>query len=268
MKLSLSFSQRFILLVLLLVLGLLISGAMQTLLSHVSDNTVAVARISAFAQGFLAFILPAVVLAVMVTRLPAEFLMIKKLPGLKSLCLAVGALLVSFPAIEYISHLCSLMPWPQEVIEFETQAEAQTMKLLGFHNLPNLLVSILVVGVLTGLAEELFFRGALQRLFQTRPMSVHAAVWITAVLFSIMHVQMVGFIPRMLLGALFGYAAIWTGSLWTAVILHILNNTCVIMTIWWEIDMISNPIVAVLSVVIAIFLAYRLKSSKVCNINP
>lgn len=254
MKLSLSFSQRVILLVLLLLLGLILSGGMQFLLGRISDNAVAVARISAVCQGFLAFILPAVVLALFVTRLPAEFLMIKRFPNLKSVGLSIGILLVSFPAIEWINSMCEFIHWPNDIWEYEAMAEEKTMELLNLTNIPNMLVSILVVGVLTGLAEELFFRGALMRVFQTRPMSAHAAVWITAVVFSLMHVQAVGFISRMLLGALFGYAAIWTGSLWTAIILHIINNTCVILTLWIGLSIPDSAVVGVISIVMAVAL--------------
>ncbi len=261
MKLSLSFSQRIVLLVLLLMLGLILSGAVQFLLERISDNPVAVVRISAVSQAMIAFILPAVALAVLVTRLPAEFLMIKRFPKLKPLVLAVITLIVGFPAIEWINSLCALFPWPNEVLEFEARAQAQTLQMLGPHNVPNLLVSILVMGVLTGLAEELFFRGALQRVLQTRPMSVHAAVWLTAIIFSLMHAQMVGFIPRTLLGALFGYAAVWTGSLWTAVILHMLNNTCAILALWFNFDMTANPMVGVISAILSIVTIYFLKRS-------
>lgn len=250
MKLSLSFSRRLVLLILLLLLGLLLSGGMQFVLQRVSDNAVAVMRISAVCQGFFAFILPAVVVSIFVTRLPAEFLMIKRFPSLKSLGLAIAALLIGFPAIEWINSLSESLPWSQSVFDMEAEAQLAVTKMLGPHNVPNLLVSILVVGVLTGLAEELFFRGALQRIFQTRPMSVHAAIWISAIIFSLMHAQPVGFVPRVLLGALFGYAAVWTGSLWTAVLLHILNNTCTILSLWFGFTMPDSPLLGVISAVL------------------
>lgn len=264
MKLSLSFSQRVILLVLLLMLGLILSGGLQLVLERVSDNTVAIARISVICQGFLAFILPAVVLALLVTRLPAEFLMIKQLPRMKPLGLAVTTLLLSMPGIEWINALSAQLPWPEQVMAFEAQAEALTIKILGVHDVPNLIVSILVVGVFTGLAEELFFRGALQRVLQTRPLSIHAAVWISAIIFSLMHGQAVGFAARTLLGAMFGYAAIWSGSLWTAIVLHALNNTCAIVGLWFGFSLPSNPLTGIISIVLACAAMRLLKSSAAC----
>lgn len=252
MKLSLSFSQRIVLWVSLLIIGLLITAGAGGLLTQVSDNQVANIRITMVCQCLVAFVIPAVVVALLITRLPAQFLMIKSAPQGTGLILSIITLMVSFPAIEWINSLCASLPWPQQILNLEHEAEQQTLLMLGEHNVPNLILSILIMGVMTGLAEELFFRGAFMRILQTRPMSMHAAVWISAIVFSLIHFQMVGFVPRALLGAMFGYAALWTGSLWTAVLLHMINNTCAILTIWFGINMISNPFVGVVSVLLAI----------------
>lgn len=224
MKLSLSFSQRVCLLFLMLILGLMLASGVQYLLGSLSDKEVLVTRIAVVAQDMLAFIIPAVGLAVLVTRLPAEFLMVKKFPSAKKLGLALVGLCALFPIVELINYLCALLPWGEGVQALEAQAEATTALVAGAHTVPNLLVSILIVGVLTGLAEELFFRGALQQVLLTKPMNKHLAVWIAAVLFSLMHIQPVGFIPRAILGAYFGYVSLWSDSLWTAAICHALNN--------------------------------------------
>jgi membrane protease YdiL (CAAX protease family) len=54
--------------------------------------------------------------------------------------------------------------------------------------------------------------------------NIHAAVWITAMLFSLIHVQFYGFLPRMIMGALLGYFVVWSGSLWTSILAHFINN--------------------------------------------
>ncbi len=244
---------RLALLGLLLLLGLIISGALSMLLGKISGNALAVARISVVAQDLLAFVLPAVILALLVTRLPAEFLMIKSAPKGGVMLCSLLALVVAIPAIELLTGMCAMLPWPEAVVKAEAEAAAKTLQLLGPHNAVNLLVSVLIVGVLAGVSEELFFRGALQRLLQSRPMSVHLAIWIAAAFFSLMHAQPVGFIPRMLLGAFFGYAAVWSGSLWTAVILHAVNNTLAIIIMWTGVNMLSTPALGVVSAAAAAY---------------
>lgn len=265
MKLSLTFPTRLALLAMLLILGLILAGGLALLLGKVSANAVAVARIAVVAQDLIAFIIPSVVLALLVTRLPAEFLMIKRFPRPRLLGLAILTLIAAFPAIEFINSLCEQLPWPASVLEAENAVAAQTATVLGPHDVPNLLVSILIVGVLTGLAEELFFRGALQQVLRTRPMSIHLAVWLAAILFSLMHGQMVGFIPRALLGAFLGYATVWTGSLWTAAICHALNNTAAILTLWTGLNLTSAPAIGIISMLLAASGIYVLSKSRSNN---
>lgn len=259
MKLSLTFATRLLLLALLLVLGLILTGVMGMVLEKVSDNIVAVARITVVIQELMAFIVPAVALALMITRLPAEFLMIKHLPSGRSMLWAALTLIVAFPAIEWTAALCAQLPWPEDVMRLERKAAETVTLILGPATGTNFAVSILIMAVLTGLAEELFFRGALMRTLQSRPMSLHAAVWIAAVIFSLMHGQMVGFVPRALIGAYFGYVALWTGSLWTAVICHALNNTCALIALRFGIDVLPSPAIGVASIVIMAMCLYMLK---------
>ena len=63
-------------------------------------------------------------------------------------------------------------------------------------------------------------------------MKAHIAIWTTAIIFSAMHFQFYGFIPRVLLGAFFGYLAFWSGSLWLPIFAHALNNSLVVLSTW------------------------------------
>ena len=103
-----------------------------------------------------------------------------------------------------------------------------TRQLMGTDTIGSIIMSILIIGLLAGFSEN-FFRGALQRLLSTAGRNIHVAVWLTAFIFSAVHMQFYGFVPRMLLGAMFGYMAVWSGSLWIAVIAHATNNSLVVI---------------------------------------
>lgn len=225
MKLNLTFPQRLTLLFMLLILGLCITAALHHILSLVCHNGVAVARITTVAQDILAFILPAIVLAMLVSRLPAEFLMLNHWPSWRKLAMAMGGLCLLLPVVEALNYVSHALPWGEKVMEMEATADAALKVMLGPHTPANMILSIMIVGLLTGLAEELFFRGAMQQLLRTRPMNVHLAVWITAIVFSLMHAQPIGMVPRTVLGAYFGYVSVWSRSLWTAAICHAFNNS-------------------------------------------
>jgi membrane protease YdiL (CAAX protease family) len=97
----------------------------------------------------------------------------------------------------------------------------------GILNLPGaagLVMSAFTVLIAAPVCEEIAFRGVLQPLMARITKNIHVAIWLTAAIFSLIHFQFYGFIPRLLLGALFGYLAIWTGTLWAPMLAHFAHN--------------------------------------------
>jgi hypothetical protein len=82
----------------------------------------------------------------------------------------------------------------------------------------------LSIAIIPAICEELLFRGVLMPLLGKMTRNIHIAIWITAALFSLIHMQFYGFLPRLLMGAVLGYLVIWSGSLWTAILAHFVNN--------------------------------------------
>jgi len=99
-----------------------------------------------------------------------------------------------------------------------------TKFLTTFKNPAQFVLALLVVAVLAGVSEELLFRGVLQNLALKAFKNHHAAIWFAAFWFSFIHFQFYGFIPRMLLGAMFGYLYYWTQNLWLSMFAHFVNN--------------------------------------------
>jgi membrane protease YdiL (CAAX protease family) len=87
-----------------------------------------------------------------------------------------------------------------------------------------LAVAVLSIAIIPAVCEELVFRGVIMPLLAKMTRNVHAAVWITAFLFSLIHMQFYGFLPRMIMGALLGYFVVWSGSLWASILAHLVNN--------------------------------------------
>lgn len=117
-----------------------------------------------------------------------------------------------------------LLPMPQWMLDMEGKLKVLTEYLTDFRTPVHFLFGLLVIGVIPALGEELLFRGALQPVFQRWSGSVHVGIWVAAAVFSAIHVQFMGFFPRMLLGALFGYLYLWSGNLWVPVWAHFVNN--------------------------------------------
>lgn len=224
-----------------LFLFMLIAVSLITqLLGSLTDNTAAILRISSVLQNVLVFILPAVATAMLSTRFPATLLAIDKFPSGKFILLSIAALIMSIPLMNSIIDWNQNIALPESFSQFneymqqlEKGAEKAVNDITSGNTVGTLIMSILIVGIFTGLGEEIFFRGGLMRLFSCiKGMSPHVAIWLTAFLFSALHMQFLGFVPRMLLGVFFGYLTFWSGSLWLPIMIHALNNSILVTTDW------------------------------------
>ena len=105
----------------------------------------------------------------------------------------------------------------------EETAAATTERLLNADSIGGLLLNLLVIALIPAVGEELTFRGVLQQGL-TRKMNPHVAIILSAAIFSFIHFQFYGFLPRMFLGILLGYMFYVSGSLWTSITMHFVNN--------------------------------------------
>ncbi len=116
--------------------------------------------------------------------------------------------------------------WMQE---HEATVQRMTNQLTYMETVWDFLLALGVVAVIAAVGEEFFFRGLLQGQLQRTLGNKHAAVWIGALLFSFFHLQFYGFVPRLLLGVLFGYLYLLSANLWMPIFAHFVNNTMVLI---------------------------------------
>lgn len=116
--------------------------------------------------------------------------------------------------------------------KLEDLAQKQTDLFVGDTTIGGLLINILIVGLITAICEEVFFRGVFQQTIFKGTGKIHLAVWVAAFFFSFIHFQFFGFFPRLILGALLGYLYYWSGSLWAPIAAHFINNTVAVIAIY------------------------------------
>jgi len=233
-------------------------------------------RIAQSLTSLSLFLMPPLLLAI------TEKTRIKTFYGFKkpkpSLLLIVFLIMVSsLPVMEWLTltnqkmvfpeYLKSLENWMREK---EDAAMNMTILLLRIRGFGEFMINIFIIALLPAIAEELLFRGGIQRSFSRMFRNPHVAIWVSAFIFSAIHVQFFGFFPRMLLGAAFGYIYLWTGSLWYAMFAHFLNNAYAVCQAWYlqahhiPLDQADNsayfPWYAyVISLILSIFLFKYLK---------
>lgn len=198
-------------------------------------------------QSVLVFILPAYIAARLFEKDWRSYLSLDRSPSLLAVTGVVILFIVALPFLNQMIFYNENVSFPASVENLfrsmEDQARQVTDVMLGDTSVMGLITGILVVGVVTGIAEELFFRGALQSVFMGMLRSPVAAIVFTAFVFSLLHMQFYGFAPRFLMGMLFGYICWKSGSVITSAVAHILNNSLVVLTVWLtERGMISSDI--------------------------
>jgi membrane protease YdiL (CAAX protease family) len=151
--------------------------------------------------------------------------------------IVLALMLLGTPLLELIAALNQKMVLPEFLSgielwmkEKEQQAAELTKQLLTMKSFSDLGINLLMIAVIPAIGEELLFRGGLQNIFARWFKNPHVAIWVTAIIFSAIHMQFFGFFPRMLLGALFGYLLLWGKNIWLPIFAHFMNNgTAVVM---------------------------------------
>ncbi|MEO5570372.1 MAG: CPBP family intramembrane glutamic endopeptidase [Bacteroidia bacterium] len=186
--------------------------------------------------GLGLFIIPAFVAAYFFDNNYFVYLQLKKRAALISFLLVVIILFASMPFINWMveanSHLklpAALSSLEQWMKNSEEEATRLTEAFLEGSSMTSLLTNIFIVALLPALGEELFFRGIMQKLFSQMIKNNHAAIFITSFIFSAIHLQFYGFLPRMVLGIFLGYLLVWSGSLWLPILAHFINNAAAVV---------------------------------------
>lgn len=175
-------------------------------------------------QALGLFIVPAIVFAKLDSTGMLNYLKLNKKPFLYTLLCAVLIMLSAQPLINWMAEINSLMPAPEWMHKSEKEAGEITKIFLQMNGMSDLLINLFMIALIPAVGEELLFRGLFQPLFQKLTQNHHLGIWLSAILFSALHMQFLGFFPRMFMGAAFGYLLLWSGSLWLPIIGHFVNN--------------------------------------------
>lgn len=166
--------------------------------------------------------------------------------------LAILCIMLAFPFVIWLGELNQHIPLPDWMTAMEKDTAKQMEALLKVSKPTDILVNVLIIAVLPAICEELCFRGALQRILIHCTRSPWAGIIVTAVLFSALHLQFQGFLPRMFLGIVLGSLYWYSGSLWTSILAHFVNNGVQVIAVSFAPQYISeNPSMPVFAGVIS-----------------
>jgi membrane protease YdiL (CAAX protease family) len=219
-----------------MIFGISMSGMQAALSDLTSPQSISILKFFQVVQSIGLFIIPPIIVAFFLNGKPSEFLKFKTFPHFKGILLVIAIIYFSDPLINWLTEINSKLIFPQWMNgvqmwmqDSEEQADKLTKAFLATQSISGLFLNLFMIGILPALGEELLFRGVVQQLFKKLTRNSHAAIWISAAIFSALHVQFFGFLPRMVLGAMFGYMLEWSGTLWLPVIAHFINNATAVI---------------------------------------
>ncbi len=164
-------------------------------------------------------------------------LMVSRRPKLLQLLVCIAAVIAASPLVSWLEDVNLQMSLPESMSsvedwmrEREASAAKTVEKLTSSPDPWCFVANILVLALLPGLCEEMFFRVGVQtRLFDDKTrIRGYWSVVLTAVLFSAFHLQFFGFLPRFALGVVLGIFLLLTGNAWYSVLAHFVNNMVVV----------------------------------------
>ena len=198
------------------------------------------------------FLVPPIAYALLTSKKPLEKLSLVK--GGKSInyLLILVLMIGSTPFVSWVIDVNASMALPDFMSGIEEwmrtsekQAEDLTKAFLTFDGKGSLLYVLVIVAIVPAIGEELLFRGVLQKIFIKWTNNPHFGIWITAILFSALHMQFFGFFPRLLLGLMFGYVFLYTKSLWLPILGHFINNGSVVMASYYIPESMENADISI-----------------------
>ncbi|MCG8482999.1 MAG: CPBP family intramembrane metalloprotease [Clostridia bacterium] len=181
------------------------------------------------------FFFPPLLFAFLVHRRVMDYLKLNVRININQIFLGILLIFVSVPFIAWLGVINHKMVLPEFLSGIENwmkTKEGDAMKLtkifIQANSFGTIIVNMLLIAVIPAIGEELLFRGVLIRFFKKWSGHIHLAVILSSFLFSALHLQFYGFLPRFALGLILGYSFVWTGSLWVPIILHFVNNGSVL----------------------------------------
>lgn len=177
---------------------------------------------------FFMFFLPVYFLALIAYRKPARFMGFNQNISYRQFFIVIGILILTFPLSGALAELNNIIPIPKNwAVKFKAMEDTRALQegaLININSFPKYLISLIVIGLLPGLFEEVCFRAGLQNIFVRWFKGPWVAIILTSIIFSVIHISYYGFLVRLALGAILGLIFYYSGNLWLSSLFHFLYN--------------------------------------------
>jgi membrane protease YdiL (CAAX protease family) len=201
-----------------------------------TEYNVNLVKVLLFMNSFGLFVLPPLVFCYLFRLSIPEFFKLNEFRTIQLLPVLFLLFVLFLPVLNFTVELNKLLILPDWLSDVESwmktaedSATEKTTALLQMNSYSDLFINLILVGLLPAIGEELAFRGVVQQTLIKHNKNPHWGIWGAAFIFSFIHFQFFGFLPRLLLGAFFGYLFFWSKSLWLPILGHFINNASAVL---------------------------------------
>lgn len=216
----------------------------QGLIESMADNP-GIARFFLFLQHFLLFICVPLIYQWVWFSPEGKKLFAWGSPTIKDFLRFAILLLLIFPLISVTALWVGQLDLPEWMQSLDDEYVNSLHTIMSLDTIPDMLITLFIAAVLPGIGEELLFRGTIQKELINHWQKPHVAIWTTSILFSLLHFQASGFLAKMLIGVVLGYAYYFSRSLWIPMVLHFMNNAAATLALYFykgsETESITYP---------------------------
>lgn len=224
------FSTKVFQLIAIVLFSIVLLSVLTVLFTDSDLNNISSVKQMQLIQSLCLFVFVPFTLAYFWSEDPLSYLKLSSKSKSSTFMLVLITMVVAIPGINLLTSFNQQLVLPDFMAPLEnwmkaseTQLEEITLKMLNVTTIQALLFNLFLMAILPALGEELFFRGIIQKIITERKNAI-IAIWVAAFIFSAIHMQFYGFLPRMMLGAFFGYLVYWSGNLWLPIVAHFVNN--------------------------------------------
>lgn len=240
--------ERIFIIAALIIIGLILSLVVSTITTFASSSftELSVLRIAQISSQIFTFVLPPILYVMLVKENPISALGLNKVK-FYWLLLGVAMMYAILPLNSAFAEWNAGLKLPESMKALEEMmkslqdaAQEATEKMLNVNNIGGLIINIIMIAGLAALGEELLFRSLLQTSLIKICKNAHVGIFIASAVFSFIHFEFYGFLPRLVLGLLLGYMFYFSGSIWVPMLMHFVNNGTVVVIYYLNNKEITN----------------------------
>lgn len=228
--------ERLFILMALIIAGLIVSTITSVVVTLAGSGLteLSILRISQISSQILTFILPPIAYAFLTKENPVVALGFNRLKIhwlLLGLCMIYAIMPLNSVFAEWNANikLPESMSTLEEIMKNLQEKATEIMeKMVNVDNIGGLIINLIMIAGLAAFGEELLFRSIIQTSLIKICRNAHIGIILASIIFSFIHFEFYGFLPRLVLGLLLGYMFYYSKNIWIPMAMHFANNGTIV----------------------------------------